>query len=238
MTLIEIAADHLTGFLKLTTEPCETIAPWTCTRALLEAASLSVWLLEPGLAVERRVARGFALRFEGLTQQLKWARAEGTVDAQLAVDRIAKVTNDAVGLGFSSVLDRKGRQVGIAERMPSVTELVRDGLDQEVTYRLLSAVAHGHFWAVRQAGFEILGGVTKTADGTPLRSMSKAVNMEGMLYLASCSAMAFGRATWLQGLYSGWESDDLSSILQRLYDRIGFRDEHRFWADGRSGRSR
>ena len=33
--------------------------------------------------------------------------------------------------------------------MPSATEVIKLMLDEEVMYRILSAVAHGHNWAIR-----------------------------------------------------------------------------------------
>lgn len=236
MTLIEIAADQVTGFLKLISEPYETIAPWTCARAVLDAASLAVWLVEPHLDVTRRVQRSFALRYEGLNHQVKWARAAGGADAgvdpQLAMDRIAQVTNQASALGLAPVLDRNGRQIGIGQTMPSVTELVRDTLAQEDMYRLLSAVAHGHFWATRQAGFEVVGLKGTRADGAHLSPITKAVNVEGMLYLSSGIAVAFGSATWYQSLYAGWKHAELEELLARLFDCLGIRQEHWFWRRG------
>src|SRR5512143_1723492 len=36
--LIEVAADQLMAFIKTITQPAQSIAPWTCTRALIEAS--------------------------------------------------------------------------------------------------------------------------------------------------------------------------------------------------------
>lgn len=233
MTLIEIAADHVTAFLKLISEPCETIAPWTCSRTLLDVASLAVWIVEPGLDVRERIGRSLALRYEGLSQRLKWARAASTDDTrinpQLAVERIAHVTAEAGKVGFDPVLDRNDRQVGIGTRMPSVTERVRTMLDQEDTYRLLSAIAHGHFWAARQAGFDVSGTKEKKPDGARVAHMTKAVNAAGMFYLATAIAAAFGKATWCHARYAGWKHHDVEDLLSQLFDRLAITEEHRFW---------
>ena len=236
VTLIEITADHLTAFRKLISEPLETIAPWTCARIVLDAASLAAWIVQPGIDAKERVGRSLALRYEGLSEQVKWARAVGPknpdVDPQVAVDRIAEVTADASRLGFDPVRDRNGRQIGIGRRMPSVTERVRDVLDQEDMYRLLSAITHGHFWATNQAGFEVLGPIGTTADGARLRAMTKAVNPSGMLYLAAGIALAFGRATWSHCLYAGWNRKELAEMLAELFRRLEIRDRYWFWHKG------
>src|SRR5215469_13492301 len=64
--LIQIVADQLTALTKTITEPVQTIAPWTCLRALLESAALSAWLLEPDIGGKVRVQRSLAHRHEGL----------------------------------------------------------------------------------------------------------------------------------------------------------------------------
>src|SRR4051812_26499260 len=43
--LIESAVEHLAAFESMLNEPTQTIAPWTCVRAILEASAVSAWLL-------------------------------------------------------------------------------------------------------------------------------------------------------------------------------------------------
>ena len=38
---IEVAADHLMALRKALSEPAQTIAPWSCTRSVLEASAIS-----------------------------------------------------------------------------------------------------------------------------------------------------------------------------------------------------
>jgi hypothetical protein len=70
--LIESGGEHVTAFAKTITEPMEPIACWTCVRSMLETCSLAAWLLDPAIDARTRVARIFALRYEGLEQQLKF----------------------------------------------------------------------------------------------------------------------------------------------------------------------
>jgi hypothetical protein len=229
LTVIEIAADQLTAFAKTISAPYETIAPWTCIRSLLEATALAAWLAEPDVDVGCRVKRSFAFRYEGLIQQVKFARATEDLDPQLALDRIGAVTQVASGLGISPVQDKKGRQIGIGMVMPSVTTLIADVLDMEEVYRLLSAVAHGHFWATNQAGFTIAGEPHTTKEGARLTPVTKAVNAEGVAYLAAAGAAAFARAAWYHCLYAGWPAQELADVLRRACDRVGVRDERLSW---------
>lgn len=229
LQLLEIAADHMTAFLKVTSEPFETIAPWTCARSLLEAAALAAWLMEPELSARDRVTRSFALRYEGLVQQGRYARVTQDLDPQSALDRIAKVTDIAGDLGIPPVNDRNGRQIGIGERMPSVTELIGEVLRQEEMYRLLSAVAHGHFWATHQAGFTVAAEPSTASTGVRLTPMTKAVNPTGIAYLAVGCTEAFARAAWYQCLYAGWKKEECAEILTNVFDSIGLAADRRAW---------
>jgi hypothetical protein len=63
--LIEAAADNLAAFTKTVTEPVQTIAPWICVRALMEASALASWFLDPRIDARTRVERSLAFRHEG-----------------------------------------------------------------------------------------------------------------------------------------------------------------------------
>ena len=153
--LIEVAADQLMAFSKTVTQPAQSIAPWTCTRAVIEAAALAAWLLDPSLDIRTRVQRSFAFRYEGLSQQVKFARAaRSNADLARAAQRIDQVEGVALGLGFSKVENQRKERIGIAQQMPSITDLVNETLGEEETYRLLSAVAHAHSWALQQTKFQ------------------------------------------------------------------------------------
>lgn len=227
--LVEVVADQLTGFLKTITEPVETIAPWTCIRALLEAAALACWILDPNINVQTRVGRSFALRYEGLNQQAKWARASGR-DPKLAYDRIDMVEEIATNLGFEQVRDRNGRRTGIAQRMPAATELIRDMLDEEALYRLLSAIAHGHHWAIQQASFEITSPpALDPVSGVRVARIEKAPLMDGFAYLILRAAVAFTKVGWYQATYFGWDTTELAELLESSFNDFGVADAVRFW---------
>lgn len=150
--LIEMGADHLSVFRKILIEPVEVSATWTYVRSMLESCAVATWLLDPSIDAQSRVSRVFAVRYEGLEQQVTFARTGGfsaaDIDAQKS--RIDYVERDAQALGFKRIDDRKGNRIGIAEVMPSATDLIKITLNEDRMYRALSAVAHGHHWAIRQ----------------------------------------------------------------------------------------
>lgn len=231
--LLEVAGDQLTAFIKTITEPFETIAPWTCVRSLLEAASLAAWLFDPEIDVRTRVRRSLALRYEGLDQQVKWLRAAGQ-DSVEAVARVDDVERVALALGFERLVDGRGKRTGIAQVMPSATEVMRLMLDEEVAYRLLSAVAHGHHWALQHTSFRLATDheIPPFPEGQEVKALEKAVHPNGVAYLALTAARTFARPAWYLCVYYGWNRELLAEILNRAYDLLRAKEQIRFWQAG------
>lgn len=198
----EISADHLTAFLKTIAPPVETIAPWACVRSLLETSALASWMLDPAIGMRERVARGFAHRYEGLEQQVKFTESAGR-DSKSARQRIDKVEADATALGYERVLDRRGKRIGIARRMPSTTELVQEVHHKADTFRLLSAFTHGHHWAIQQMSFKLIPDkkIEPAGDGIKLSVIAKSVSLNGTAFLALLAAEVFTRPFWRQCIY-------------------------------------
>lgn len=219
--LIEVAADHLMAFTRLATEPVQTIAPWTCVRGVIESCALATWLLDPSLDVRMRLQRSFAFRFEGLSQQVKCLRTVGDqADIKKALQRIDDVERKALGLGFSRVENRRGERIGIAQRMPSITDVVSFTLEEEFAYRLLSAMAHAHPWALQQLSFR------RVDDDTDIK-LTKSVEPVVIAYLCEKSARAFSKSIWHKAQLFGWDMERLGNILDATFDNLGVRRTER-----------
>ncbi|MEX0780112.1 MAG: hypothetical protein WD491_05565 [Balneolales bacterium] len=153
-TFVEVAGDQLMAFSRTLKEPIQTIAPFTCGRSVLESCSLAVWLLNNEIDSNERVKRSLAFRFEGMTQQKKLAVSSrtknGLDDIEIQTDKIIQTAKD---LGYQVFCNRKNKITGVATRMPSITELIKNILNKEFDYRLLSAVAHAHHFALAQTSF-------------------------------------------------------------------------------------
>lgn len=215
--LIEGTTDHLVAYTKTVTEPVETIAPWTCVRAALESASLASWLLTPRIDARERVQRSFAFRYEGLRQQLKFAQATNMQSEIVEVNnRIDKVERDAIQLGYSRVLDRRDRRIGIAQQMPAITEIIKDTFDEEATYRLISAVTHAHTWAIHQVGF-------RRADNEDNLLLEKNIEPIAIGFLCIKVANAFTQPIWFKCQLFGWNSEEFRSIFVSTFAKLGSR---------------
>jgi len=234
--LLEVSADQLTAFVKTATDPMETIAPFTCVRSLLEAGALACWLLDPAIDVKRRISRSIALRYEGMAQQSRWAKSAGE-DQSKAERRRSDIIADAQRLGYLPINDRRGRPAGAGQRMPKVTDVIRDMLDEEAVYRLLSAVAHGHHWALQQLSFTRVPESDEISahSGTKLSAITKTANVTGLAYMAIAAAGTFARTVWYQASYLGWDQTQLRLLLEAEFDQMGTSDAVRFWRAGARG---
>jgi hypothetical protein len=151
--LIIVTADQAMACKKTLSSPMETFAPWTSGRAALEASALGCWLNDLNIDRATRIQRSLAFRYEGLVQQQKYLRAIGETGRVKAVqNRIEKVEQDAVALGYPRLRDRNKRRTGVGVVMPSVTNVITNTLGKEESYRLFSGVAHAHFWALNTVG--------------------------------------------------------------------------------------
>lgn len=231
--LIESGGEHVTAFVKMITEPIEPIACWICVRSMLESCALASWLLDPGINATERVGRVFALRFEGLEQQLKFGRVAGVSNSELeaAEKRIDDVEQIAINLDYPRVVNSRDKRIGIGQKMPSATEVIRVMLDEEAMYRLLSAVAHGHFWAIRELSYKPMtdhpGGLH--VGGVPVSAFEKTPNIKGMAYLGLGAAKALARPLWHQCSYFGWNKVRLMGILDSAFDKLHATPGVRFW---------
>ena len=54
---LEFAADHLSAFARLLSEPVETMACFTCIRSMLEMTAIGTWVLDPDITSHDRIAR-------------------------------------------------------------------------------------------------------------------------------------------------------------------------------------
>lgn len=137
----------------------------------------------------------------------------------------------AVSLYYEPVVNSQYKRVGIGLRMPSATELIKLMLNEEESYRLLSAVAHGHSWAIRQLAFKAKGddGRDLSAGGVPVSNFEKTVRVDYLAYLGLVAANAWAKPLWHQCLYFAWDKDRLTALLDSTFDKLHAAPGVRFW---------
>ena len=98
-------------------------------------------------------------------------------------------------------------------QMPPATDLTRDCLGEEGTYRMLSSMAHGHSWALQQLGF------SSVKDDTGL-FLEKSVKPLAILFLALKATEAFMKPVRFKFKLFGWDPGTTFSSAQSLLQRI------------------
>jgi len=230
-TLIEAAADHSMAMAKTLTEPVQAFAPWICLRSVLESSALSYWIMDIDISVRVRVQRGFALRYKGLRQQEKIARAmNDIVYLNRITKRMDQVEQDALQLGYDRVLSKNDNRIGIAIQMPPLTDIVRDTLNAESVYRYLSAITHAHHWAIRQVGFQEVDekrvGIT-TLPNT--RIMEKGLLASSVVDLCQSATIFLSIPLWQKSCLFGWDLVQLDRLYTSIFKSMSIREAHHRW---------
>ena len=233
VTLIESGGEHMRAFVKTITEPMLPIACWTCIRSMLEPCARAAWLLAPAIDGDMRIRRSFAVRYDGMVQDLKFARAMNQPEnAQKDIeDRIMTVEQEAVSLGYPKLRTKKNARIGIGVKMPGATELVKHILDAEDAYRILSAVSHGQAGSIRQLSYTRVaenGGSSKIG-GSRVTNFAKAVNPDFAAWQGLIAARTFAMPVWHQFTYAGWETDPLTELFANTFDCFQAGPHMRFW---------
>ena len=112
--------------------------------------------------------------------------------------------------------------------MPTATKMIKMMLNDEMNYRLLSAVAHGHSWAIRGLGWSSFGPDVNVG-GVALTPFQKAVNADAIAIMGLCAAKALLRPLWSHCRYFGWDTDQFTALFEEVFDKLMVNDNQRFW---------
>ena len=236
--LIESGGEHVAAYVRTISEPIQPIACWTSARSMLEPCSLASWLLDQNIDTHTRVGRVFAMRYEGIEQHLKYSSVTGASDELLqgSKKRLDDIERHALSLGYPRIVNKNGKRIGIGQKMPSATEVIHDMLDEEKLYRLLSAVTHGHDWAIRELAFRPLleGNLSPNTAKVGVSKFEKRVDVNKLALLGLTVAKAFARPVWDQCNYAGWDIERLIGVFDSTFDKLGLRLSKRFWSAPRN----
>ena len=205
--LHEVSVDNVVAFTKQFHSPVPAIGPFVSVRAALESSSIAAWLADPSIAPRQRVARSLAFRKEGVAQQRKLATTSRLIDTSGIERRIEQL--DAHFAQLHASRDQGASAELLTSRMPSATELVRDCLKKEADYRILSAVAHAHLWALQQVSFRVV----RDQEGPHLE---KKLEPTVIVYLCMLAATSLVVPLRMMARQYGWKAP----IVQRTIDRM------------------
>ena len=176
---------------------------------------------------------GTDTRYAGLEQQRKFVSigSRNNEDLCRVRMRISKVERDAIDLGYSRIRGKNGKRTGIGQKMPTATQLIESVLDQEEMYRLLSAVVHGHTWAIQSLSYSpvINASLPTSSFGVDTHPFRKCVDVDTQMLLAFTAVNTFARPIWYQCNYAGWDRGKLIELLERICDDLQIKAGERFW---------
>jgi len=222
--LMESACEHIALFVKAITEPVEAIACWTCIRSMLEPCALAAWLFDPDLDASKRAGRVFALRYDGFDQQVKFGRTAGYPQSVMEelTDKIVALEQQALRLGFRPLRGDKKKRTGVGIVMPKTTPIIGQMLGLEPTYRLLSAVAHGHHWAILRLSFcEVSESSNFTMPtGLKMTVLEKNLSIQAFVFLVTTAIEAFRKAASTQFRFVGAPTADIESLVGETLDKL------------------
>ena len=213
------------AFVKTISEPALPIACWTCIRSMMEPCARAAWLLDPAIGADLRVRRAFAIEFDGLAQDLRFARAmQQPVQVQEDIkSRIEEVEREAVQLDFRKLRDKRNRRTGIGLSMPTATEIVKEVLHEEGAYRIFSAVNHGQAGAILRLSYAAApfpNSAVQIDPATTTTPFRKHVDPDHMAFLGLIAAKAFARPLWYESTYFGWDCEPLRTLFEAAFDRL------------------
>jgi hypothetical protein len=220
---LDSVADHLDALRRATTEPVDVFASFSLARGILTSAAIAEWLSDGNISTTDRVGRSMSFRYEGIRQQRTLLNLKGSEEELQRVEgRLTAIVMDAARRGVPTSEDESGHAQKLTRKVPPDTKLAASSLQAEWQYRLLSAVSHGHSWALRATGFQQSADVPHgfvTRDASPLIIGS----------LLHWSIEWFLRPAWSQAILMGWLLRDLAKASEAAYDRLGFPPSQRFW---------
>lgn len=227
MVSLHASEDYLYSLSQLLVEPVSQFGFMPVARSAMEASARAWWLLDPGIEVSTRVARGLTERLHNVHEQIKILR-EFNVDLSSQQERLGIIFESAQRWGLNLVVDKNGQPIAVGERRPTTTGLIgrlSDSayLDEAVAvgvYRLFSGGAHAVFYALKE-GFEYLEDPEGRHDRLAVPKVSlDAVEMPAsvaLLIWVAAMDRAVGLYGWKRNHWDSWKQHALKvGVIRRL----------------------
>lgn len=216
------AGQYLRSLRQLLNDDIALFGFQVITRALLEAAARSWWILDPGCSVRERVERAYDEQYYSFEELRKLAVALGGAFAKQVTGDV-RLRADAAELGLHERTEKNlafGRPVGVgAPRLKStqvVTALTShlELADGERWYRTFSGIAHSALYA--QIGYwEPVQGPRVAQE-----HLEPALPMTAIAHAAVLSMAAYLGAIERHALLYGRDWRQLQSMRQSATTRV------------------
>ncbi len=120
-----------------------------------------------------------------------------------------QITADANRDGYRTLRSKKGtrKQIGIHISVPKTTDLIREAIDQEVPYRLLSGLVHTRVLSLRRWCYETL-----PDPHGPGGSAVKTLPTDKIALLGALAASCIKNSVETIARYLGWDLVELREM--------------------------
>jgi hypothetical protein len=193
------AVEHLEAVTRLLDDEPMVFPPATVTRAVLEAAGRSWWLLDPDLPFAECLHRAITERLYGIWENSKFPEA---VRPKAVWERkIKRILSEAEARGIPNKRGSTGVPPYVGAARPKSTQLIQDLLGSaelgSVVYRLLSGIAH--------ATPSLAMGVDPEAVEQDLKTAHLVVRADSVILLALGGTLGFSSAFDRLLVFYGWD---------------------------------
>ncbi len=193
------AVEHLEAVTRLLEDDPMVFAPATVTRAALEAAGRSWWLLDAELPLDQCLHRAITERLYGIWENRKFPEA---IRPKVVWDRkINRILSEAEARGIPNGRGSTSVPPYVGAKRPASTRLIRDLLGSaelgSVVYRHLSAIAH--------ATPSLAMAIDPEAAEQDLRAAHLVVQADSVILLTLGGTLGFSSAFDRLLVFFGWD---------------------------------
>lgn len=194
-------------------------------RASMECAARVKWLMSPECGTRERAIRSLRTRLSGLDEQRKAIKArlsrDGEDDGELQRQFSQK----------SAVIKQQAREIGERQLkgIQDSVQLIRDELNIEPLYRFFSGVVHGHWYAVREVGFDLIDDIPVDTDQQKLVRVEPAFKREAVALAALAVCECYATAVWYCACFRLASTLRIEEFLETGFDFVNLPNRRRFW---------
>lgn len=104
--------------------------------------------------------------------------------------------------------------------MPSVTDIITTMLDKQTDYRLLSAMVHGHSWALQPLSFGKMGETQEIFDGVQGKLVEKNLDFSSIAFLSIEAVTSLSTFILMKFKLFGWDARLIALAVNKAIMQI------------------
>jgi hypothetical protein len=138
------------------------------------------------------------------------------VEEKRIIEQLKKVEQIGLNLDVAKIKVIRGRkQVVFNLPMPPETEIISSMLDSEANYRLLSAMVHGHSWALQPLSFSKVGETREIFTNIQGKSVEKHLDYSHVGSLCMISITSLSHAILMKFKLFGWNARPMAIAIDK-----------------------